>query len=272
MQYLLHKPCSALSHLVAHYWYWALAASKPIPDIYPGTGAELMLCLADPIVVTEPQPMTLHAGEALLVCPRRRRFSAYRTGRCELFSVRFRSAGLYPLFGVPLTHFSDQLVDASELLPPMLIEQLSASKPLQSKVRLLESWLMQQRTTLKCGEQALPGSIDSLYHQAYRGDFQRLLGDLQLSERTFQRRFKLFTGVDARGFESSARFQIVLKQILSCDVQDYFNIALDHGYYDQAHFIRDFKKRTGHTPASYFKQRQDLSAHYDQSIYLPPTR
>jgi AraC-like DNA-binding protein len=65
-------------------------------------------------------------------------------------------------------------------------------------------------------------------------------------------------GVSAKTFMKIIRFQNALKMINAKKTGKLVDIALEAGYYDQSHFIRDFYNFTGITPSEYIKKMTSI--------------
>ena len=65
--------------------------------------------------------------------------------------------------------------------------------------------------------------------------------------------FKEHVGVTPKDFLKVIRFQNAIQQIEKQISVKWTDIAYDSGFYDQSHFIADFKKFSGYTPAQYLK-------------------
>jgi len=76
----------------------------------------------------------------------------------------------------------------------------------------------------------------------------KLLEQLYLTERTFERKFLKEIGVTAKQFAKIVQFSFSLNQLKTSDYTTLTNIAYENGFADQSHFIRTFKKYTGQTP------------------------
>lgn len=72
-----------------------------------------------------------------------------------------------------------------------------------------------------------------------------------ISQRHFERNFKEHTGFSAKSFSRIIRFNALLSK-LDYPNKSFTEIALDFGYYDQSHFINDFKAFSGYSPKEYF--------------------
>lgn len=76
---------------------------------------------------------------------------------------------------------------------------------------------------------------------------------LYISESQFEKRFRKAVGISAKKYASLVRISNVLTDNrINNNITDK---AYEAGYFDQAHFIRDFKAYTGYTPLRFFKLR-----------------
>jgi AraC-like DNA-binding protein len=78
-----------------------------------------------------------------------------------------------------------------------------------------------------------------------------VLRETGLSERRFIEVFHEQVGLTPKAFCRVRRFQRVLKSVHGAREVDWAQVALDCGYYDQPHFIHDFRGFSGLTPAQY---------------------
>ena len=71
--------------------------------------------------------------------------------------------------------------------------------------------------------------------------------------------FKEHVGVTPKVFLKIIRFQKALQEIETHKTVNWTSIAFESGYYDQAHFINDFKEFSGFTPNQYLKMQSDFA-------------
>ncbi|MGF1728389.1 helix-turn-helix domain-containing protein [Photobacterium kasasachensis] len=267
MQTQLIRPSSPLGGYITQYWVWEQITPLMIPDILPGTGVEIMLNLGAPLVIESPRSAQLKFGDGLVICPRKSAYKMKAMGATKLLSIRFRSAAFFQLFGIPLTTIADQVVEISQLMPKGLLLRVIESDSTLGAIALLEGWLMQLVKPECASTSELRWAIDKVYYQNSPDVISEIKRSLNISERTFQRKFKAYTGVDAKYFERTARFQSTLRTLLSGYHQQYTAIVLDHGYYDQPHFIKDCKHFTGLTPKQFLSEGNFALNHYNNDIY-----
>jgi AraC-like DNA-binding protein len=72
-----------------------------------------------------------------------------------------------------------------------------------------------------------------------------------LSARRFIELFHRQVGLTPKTFSRVRRFQRVLRAVHGRREIDWAQVALENGYYDQAHFIHDFQGFSGSTPSAY---------------------
>jgi transcriptional regulator GlxA family with amidase domain len=89
-------------------------------------------------------------------------------------------------------------------------------------------------------------SVDQLAHEA------------GISARQLERRFLNEVGVGPKLLSRIIRFQQVFRAVESCEVA-WAPVAVECGYYDQAHLIRDFNQFAHQTPAVLFSQQSSLT-------------
>lgn len=87
---------------------------------------------------------------------------------------------------------------------------------------------------------------------------RELARDAGLSNRRFIDVFRFEVGVKPKLFTRVQRFQSVLRLVHRPDVPDWGQLALEHGYFDQSHLIRDFLAFSGLSPAEYLRHLRDL--------------
>jgi transcriptional regulator GlxA family with amidase domain len=106
--------------------------------------------------------------------------------------------------------------------------------------------------------------IKHLTNSNYPISITSLANDCNLSRRQFERAFKEYSGFSPKVFLNLVRFNSVIKAKTQAN-NSLTQIAIDCGYFDQSHFIHDFKTFSGYTPKEYFNQKID-EADYRASV------
>jgi transcriptional regulator GlxA family with amidase domain len=90
---------------------------------------------------------------------------------------------------------------------------------------------------------------------------------LDLLPRTFVRRFREQVGLTPKRYGRVHRLQRTLKALPQDAEVDWSRVAVEQGYYDQAHLINDFRALSGITPTGYRVRSPDAHNH----VPVPPS-
>jgi methylphosphotriester-DNA--protein-cysteine methyltransferase len=85
-----------------------------------------------------------------------------------------------------------------------------------------------------------------------------MIEETKVSARTFRDAFIKRVGVSAKVFARIVRINTVLEQFKCAPTRQWQDVVFSSGYYDQAHFIKDFKAMTGKSPSLF----SDLNLQY----------
>jgi transcriptional regulator GlxA family with amidase domain len=95
---------------------------------------------------------------------------------------------------------------------------------------------------------------------------ESLADDLGISLRKLDRVFNARVGLTPKALCRVVRFQQVLKMVeRDQQSRDWAQLAVECGYYDQSHFIKEFSAFTGLSPTAYFSEQNALSAYFTSS-------
>ena len=179
------------------------------------------------------------------------------TGSVKMIAVCFHPHVLHSIFRLSAKEITDDCLDLS-LLPPVprinLTEQLWNTVTPEKQTQILFDYMQQvitrNRSTVDTG---MAYAATQLWQSGRQLPLKKLQQTLNLSERTFQRKFEQSIGIPPRQFAKIAQFQSALGQLRSGNFFKLSDVAYNNGYADQSHFIRDFKKFTGLSPLAFQK-------------------
>ncbi len=257
---------SPLDFYVRQLWLWQQSVGGVLPCMFPGTGAELLFNLAEEPIELEINGIKRCLGrDALVCCPRKYRLQLKSKGAVKLLSIRFRSSGFYLLFNIPMQQLVDQLYFLSDISPLSDLQSIFDNVSDTQRLFLLERWLMQKLDRLKPYRNSFFWAVDQIYYRREQCILNTVKAEVACSERSFQRKFKIFTGVDAKYFSRTARFQSSLKHLLACSSNHFSDISQDTQFYDQSHFIKEFKHFSGLSPSEYLVEKNFKLNYYTSS-------
>ncbi len=233
MRYGEFHPCDALRPFLRCYWELTGVAGPP-ETILPDGRTELVFHFGDAFLEDgSPQPRAMFVGQMS------RPTTVQATGKVGCFGVRFESAGIWALFGDRQVDFTNRIVSASDILGPVIERRLLGASDTAERIAIVETALLPRlpgRETAWCAavSAVLAGSLSMAELREGSG----------VGVRQFERLFETRVGLTPRVFARLARF----RKALECE-GSWVDVAVDCGYYDQSHLIRDFKEFTGGPPA-----------------------
>jgi AraC-like DNA-binding protein len=169
--------------------------------------------------------------------------------------VRFTPVGAACL-GVPAFELTDRSVPLEDLLPAELVretcDRVVAAQTARERVAAIETLLLGLPFA---GDPLVARAIDGLAPTS--GDDARisaLARSLGVSERQLERRFLGAVGITPKRFAVLRRFEHAVTLLEKSETAaSLANVAVDAGYYDQSHFIRDFRRAAGGPPGRFLR-------------------
>lgn len=104
-------------------------------------------------------------------------------------------------------------------------------------------------------------SVEAIERRAGRGAMESFLPD-SIGVRQWERRFARATGLGPKAFARIARLQESIRLYESGQWPSWAEIALECGFYDQAHLANDFHAFTGQSPDRFFRDGRTLAEFY----------
>lgn len=181
-------------------------------------------------------------------------------GDLQQVMIHFTAWGIQPFVNFPLSEITDTRVDLSYVFKQeleSLCADLHRGLTLQDKIVALNGFF--KNRLQKARQIDHRAKMLTKYIIQYRGSMrlQDLSKNLFIGERTVQRLIHNAIGVNYKFFTRLVRLDYV-RQLMAMENASLTDVALKSGYFDQAHFIHDFRATFGESPRSYLKRHQKL--------------
>ena len=186
------------------------------------------------------------------------------TGDLSVFSIVFQPQGLMQFFKFPLHEIYNLNVPLKHLIGQTgrdLEEKMSKATTFHQRVNIVETYLWNLlKTNFVDFEFRRINHIVELIRQTYGNtNISQLASEACLCRRQFERIFAEHVGISPKQYLKIIRFQYALFQRQLNENLDMIDLSYKSGYFDQSHFINDFKSLCGLTPKQYFTENEVCS-------------
>jgi AraC-like DNA-binding protein len=177
--------------------------------------------------------------------------------------VAFRKGKAHPFYPLPMSELMDWVVEADAVLGQGILnlrEQLLACPSVARMFALVEGYLLRQAgqsLSLDISSRCVEFALSSISCQPDQLHFQQLSRQIGYSQKHFIHLFKTRVGVAPKQYLKIMRFQQAIRTIEGGTSADWSEIALGNGFYDQSHFIHEFRNLSGFTPGEYIRRKAD---------------
>ena len=172
--------------------------------------------------------------------------------------VQFKKGKAFPFVSEPMQNLTNYVVDAELVLNSEIInirERLLESKAPEEKFQILEKSLLKCYLNQLGNNPFVEFAISKILACPNQISIKEISEKVGYSQKHIIKIFKENVGVTPKTFLKIIRFQNAIQQIEKQHLVDWSSIAFDCGFYDQSHFIADFKVFSGFTPTEYQKQK-----------------
>lgn len=169
--------------------------------------------------------------------------------------VHFQPGVLYRLTGIPVNEFTNTWADAELMVPKeikFVNEQLDECSSYREMIATLEAFLIKLISRSRRSIHGVDAAAKLILQGTEHISIDWLVKETCLCAKQFERKFKERTGVTASTLERIVRFDRTVKMKNACPDKDLLSIAVQCGYHDYQHMVRDYKTFTSLTPTAYF--------------------
>lgn len=237
------RPSSEVAPWITHYWMinWDLGGCEP------------------QVVESLPHPnihLIFEKGTSVVSGVQTRKFSRVLKGQARVFGVKFRAGGFRPFLDRPVSKLADRVVPASRVfgkdLEPLEAILLSSCKE-DDKVRATDDFFQVRAPGPDPMVETAALLVERILQEPEIKTVDDLANRAAMGKRLLQRIFNEYVGVSPKWVIRRYRLHELVEKLNSGSRLDWSQVALELGYFDQAHLINDFKSIVGYSPAEYQK-------------------
>jgi AraC-like DNA-binding protein len=174
--------------------------------------------------------------------------------KAEMMVISFKKGKAAPFFPFPMDEIADCVVDSDLVWGSdfgYLRERLLATGDISFRFHMVEEFLIKKFQKQLDVNPCVAFAIGEMTNNPNQLSIARMNHQIGYSQKHFTEMFRRQIGVTPKSYLKIMRFQKAVRTIDMADIVDWSRISQECGFYDQAHFINDFKHFSGFTPAKY---------------------
>ncbi|MGV9546456.1 AraC family transcriptional regulator [Nocardia beijingensis] len=194
------------------------------------------------------------------------------SGLGETFGIRFRAGGFGAFTGLDVGSFRDRAVPLAEVLPDAgsLTERVLDAPTVESRRRVVEEYLADHPAVEDPTYRLVLRIIDAMAADQELTRVDQIAERFDIPARTLQRMFRRYVGAGPKWVLRRYRLQDGADLLAKGRTEDLAALAAELGYFDQAHFSREFTAEVGMAPLEYAKN--SLRLRNEVTAKVIPTR
>jgi len=198
--------------------------------------------------------IAVERGRAEVVGIVRGKFVRVLQGKGRVFGIKFYPGAFHPFVRAPVSQFTNRAVPVSEVFGragALFADAVIADPDPERNVALAQEFLSSLRAPHDENVPLVKGIVEQIEADRNINKVDDLAALTLISKRALQRLFARYVGVSPKWVIQRYRLHEALESIKHGVSIDWAKLAVDLGYFDQAHFITSFKRFVGQTPDEY---------------------
>lgn len=238
MGYARYWPSPDLAPFVEHYWIVEWDLPEP----------QSARVLSHPSV-----HLALEAGKSCVHGVVTHAFTRVMEGTGRVLGTKFRPGGFRPFFDDQISALTDRVLPLDAVFGDAgdLEARVVARRDHDGAISVVEEFLRSRNPLPDGAITELGAIIERIAADRQITKVEQIVALHHINLRKLQRLFRAYVGVSPKWVIQRYRLHEAAERAAAGGAIDWADLALDLGYADQAHFIRDFKRLVGRSPAEY---------------------
>jgi len=263
MDYQTFQPHSDLESLVKCFWTLEVLSEKNPQKqrIIPDGCIEMIFILGEDVKRYTSRDEFIIQPRAMVLGQITEPFFVEPTGHVNSFATRFYPYGFANVISTPIKKLANKETTIDLLFGQKdsqeLTQKIILAKDTKERIEIIEGFLLGRLNDKATIDSIVKRTVDIMVLTKGGKPINTILKDDLSKRRQLERKFIKQIGISPKQLGKVIRLQSALKMLLNQQESESFTkIAYESEYYDQAHFIKDFKEFTGTTPKEFLADGQ----------------
>ena len=189
-------------------------------------------------------------------------------GETGTFFVCFHPNGFLPFTTIPIKRIENTAVPLRELFGKdgeEIGQKILNANTTSERIKLIEAFLLDRLSNIKAVDHIVKSTVETILTANGQLSISELSQQININRRQLLRKFSSAVGLSPKQLSKTVRLQAALKVLLNRKNTSLTDLAYQNEYYDQAHFIKDFREFTGFTPKEFYGDHLKMSLIFDRA-------
>lgn len=265
----IFEPSSELKEFV--WCYWNLEGDKettPVKNtIVPDGTMKLIFHYGDTYRHHPKLGESIVLPKCFLIGQLTRPYIVEPLGVTGSFIVRFHPNGFLPFATIPIKDMENAAVPIGTLFGDEgreIGKKILKANDTSERILLIEEFLLKHLTEKKTIDTIVQSTVETILKAKGTFTVNEFSRMMDINRRQLARKFSTVIGLSPKQLSKTIRIQATLKKLLNNKVNTLTDLAYENEYFDQAHFIKEFKEFTGLTPKEFYGDDLKMSLIFDR--------
>ncbi|MBN2597775.1 MAG: AraC family transcriptional regulator [Marinifilaceae bacterium] len=258
---MIYKEFPILPELIPYVQVvWMMESEKedeccPKEQIMPDGILEFVTHYRDPWLTTIAGEAPALQAQSFVVSQMRKSIEIESNGKTGFISVRFFPWGGYHFFNEPVSNFLDASISSKELWPQhyhSVMQQIDTAQSPEERVELIQQFLLARLTEYRKENKVLDEAVKLIRESKGQLSIAEVAQRIGFSKKQLERTFAPAIGTTPKTFARISRFLNICHHLEEYKNKSLTQLSYECGYFDQAHFIKEFREFSGYTPKEFF--------------------
>jgi AraC-like DNA-binding protein len=185
--------------------------------------------------------------------------------------VGFKPWGIQAFTGFTVSEITNQNLNLKDIYPirvRLLEDEIRNANSAQNRIAVIEKFLL-EILRYPAIDPMMRAAVISINHSRGQAKIRSVANSFHLSEKQFKRRFVQSVGIPPKLFSRIVRFQHILTLFDKMDIK-LLDVAISSGFYDEAHFIKEFEQFTSASPKVFISntRKTALGDYFDEKLKM----
>lgn len=265
MNFQIIQPDGFIKNFIKQYCFMESASDEAdiIERVIPTENVQLMFHYKNPFVVYNSDNSIIKQPHSIISGLSGSFSDVSTNGETGVVFISFNPSGACHFFDFPLCEIENLSLDMSDVLGYEMLqveERLFYAKSITEKISIIENFLIKRYSPIPSYDYLLiKKGIEIIKFHKGQINASALSDGLSITSKTLERKFSQYLGKTTKQFIKLIHFQEVLLDFSTRKSLSLTEIAYNNGYFDQSHFIHDFKTYSGYTPKEFITKYPDYN-------------